>query len=339
MPLDTDFHFPSPSKVSPDMESVSSYNIKWVQSWGLTRSTSAIARYERWRMGELAARAYPDATGEDLKLAADALGWYTIFDDQFDGPRGSNPQEVARLCQEILTIARRPGGARKDDGSMAEALKDIDSRATRGMSNSWKERYFPSWKISFEGYAREAEWRKEGTIPDIDTYFRVRDLSLGSHIWFTLIERVEKFFVPPEAWDYPLLNDLTYATSKLAIMVNDIVSWERENSIGDPINLVYIISRRFNCSPDEAIAEVIRRAREEIQKILRLQAEIPALGDAIKASPSQRSCLSAYVDALDVMPRCNYDWAVRCQRYSTDTTPVGQRGYTEDLLVSTLESR
>ncbi|GAB3949521.1 hypothetical protein GCM10028832_01720 [Streptomyces sparsus] len=74
--------FPGQLRLSPDIKEVRQHDLRWVGTWGLAVTKQEMRRYRSWDIGALAAHAYPEATGHDLELGANTLGWFTLFDDQ-----------------------------------------------------------------------------------------------------------------------------------------------------------------------------------------------------------------------------------------------------------------
>ncbi|WP_405533360.1 hypothetical protein [Streptomyces avidinii] len=82
---------------------------------------------------------YPYARGPSLDLCADAMGFFFVFDDQFDGPLGRDPAQTARVCQQLIDIVHGGNRLELSDGERA-AVSTYVSMMTAWMSgyHAWQ---------------------------------------------------------------------------------------------------------------------------------------------------------------------------------------------------------
>lgn len=104
MPQDIEFRLPFPLSVSPDLEGARQRNLGWVRRMGLVGEGRSLEWFASWDMPLLAARGFPYATGPALDLCADAMAFFFVFDDQFDGPLGQDPARAAAVSQQLIDI-------------------------------------------------------------------------------------------------------------------------------------------------------------------------------------------------------------------------------------------
>ncbi|MDS1269181.1 hypothetical protein RIF23_02595 [Lipingzhangella sp. LS1_29] len=312
-----DFPFPSSPRRSWDLEAAHERDLQWVTSWGLVDTNQALHRYRKWGIGALAAHAFPEAVGPDLELGANALGWFTLFDDQFDGPVGEQPKEVVNICHDLLGVLN--GQHTHLDGpfrALAGALRDLWERSTHGMSDAWCGRFHRSWELTFAGFVQEAEDRVRHAAPDLSSYFHKRVRSLGTYLWCALVERLEECPVPERAWEFPALGELQYLHGELCVMVNDVFSLDRETDLGDVDgNLISLLCQDRSITVPQAVAELMPLAERTIQAINQHQARLPNIGDRLRLSAEERARLTHYATCLAAMSRGNYDWSRQTLRY------------------------
>ncbi|KOG90864.1 terpene synthase family protein [Streptomyces varsoviensis] len=279
--------------------------------------------YDSWDMGLLAGCAYPESRGEDLALAADTLGWYTLFDDEFDGARGADPRTVHRECQQVLRLAHDP---RPDGdaalGALQRAFTGLWSRAVDGMPPGWCHRYRDSWRRSLSGMVEEAEDRGRDTIPSLADYLDKRNRSLGTYIWCDLIERVEDCLLPDHIWSYPLLPGLRRLHGELSVVINDILSLEREIVLGEhpANNLVLLLQHEQGLTRERAVHGALHLVRRKTAAIARLHDRLPHFAREVSDSEDTWRRLVRYADLLTAMPRSNYDWGLLTGRYPAAAT-------------------
>jgi hypothetical protein len=108
MPRDIHFDLPFPLRISPDMEGARPHNLDWVRQQGLVGSERSVNWYSSWDMPRLAAYGFPDAQGPELDLCTDAMAFFFVFDDQFDGPSAGPPIVSPGCARASLTSSTAP---------------------------------------------------------------------------------------------------------------------------------------------------------------------------------------------------------------------------------------
>ncbi|MFC9810492.1 terpene synthase family protein [Streptomyces virginiae] len=101
-------------------------------------------------MPRLAALGFPGARGGMLDLCADAMAFFFVFDDQFDGVLGWDPARAAAACQRMTDIVH---GALPGPGADAcsVAFADIWARSTEGAHPGWVARVAHEWELLLRG--------------------------------------------------------------------------------------------------------------------------------------------------------------------------------------------
>ncbi|MFD4244032.1 hypothetical protein ACFWP3_20890 [Streptomyces sp. NPDC058525] len=77
-------------------------DLGWVRHTGLVGEGRSLEWYASWAIPLLAACGFPYAQGPELDLRGDAMAFFFVFDDQFDGPLGQNPARTATVCQQLI---------------------------------------------------------------------------------------------------------------------------------------------------------------------------------------------------------------------------------------------
>ncbi len=173
MPQDIAFDLPFPLAASPDLEGARRRNLEWVQCQGLVGEGRSLEWFASWDMPRLAAYGFPYAEGPALDLCADAMAFFFVFDDQFDGTLGRDPARAAGVCQKLIDIVHGgTPGAGADACSVAFA--DVWARSTDGAHPGWAARTAHEWAYYFATQAHEAINRLRGTPSDMETYLQVR---------------------------------------------------------------------------------------------------------------------------------------------------------------------
>ncbi|MFD5619122.1 hypothetical protein ACFWJF_11750, partial [Streptomyces yangpuensis] len=128
MPQDVEFHLPFPVRCSPDPEGARRRNLQWVRRVGPVEEGRPPDWYASWDMPRPAALGLPCARGAMLDLCADAMAFFFVSDDQFDGNPGRDPARAATVCRRMTDIVH---GADPDGEADACSVALADIRDAR----------------------------------------------------------------------------------------------------------------------------------------------------------------------------------------------------------------
>lgn len=333
MPQDVEFDLPFPLAVSPDLEGARARNLAWVQACGLITSDESLAWYRSWDMPRLAAYGFPYAHGRELDLCADAMAFFFIFDDQFDGPLGRAPDRVAAVCQNLIDIVHGAGpqGGR---GPCLSAFADLWQRSTRGAPPAWLPRAAHEWEYYFAAHAHEAINRCRGTPTDMEQYLQVRRGIAATGIPLSLGERAAGISVPPAAFHSPQLRIMREIAIDITLMCNDVYSLEKEEARGDMDNLVLVIEHERHCSRAEALTAARQEVNLRCERFQQLVDQVPAMSVQLSLTSSQCAVVDAYIDVMTAWVSGYHGWETETLRYvsATHSLPSSGPGYFEDLL-------
>ncbi|MGW6917285.1 terpene synthase family protein [Kitasatospora sp. NPDC054939] len=272
--------------------------------------------YTHWEVVELAALGYPDAGPDELALAADLMGFYFLFDDQFDGPLGRRPTEVAPLCQRLIDVLH---GDRPDTASPVQtAFADLWERSTRTMPARWQARAAYNWEWYLASHPAEASGRISGRAPDRDSYQVLRRGTAAMETIFDMVERLGRFEVPATVFHHPVLRQLRQLAADIPSLSNDVRSLPLEAPRGDVNNLVLIVQRERRCSAEEACAVVLAEAQLMVRRCADLHAELPAVYRELGLSRVERSIAQRYADGLLTWLAGYLRWEGRTGRYRAE---------------------
>lgn len=323
MPQDIDFFLPFQTRENPDADRAREHHIAWVSRFDLVRSPAALQRYRDWLLTDLAAYAYPDVQGEDLDLVTDAVCLGFPLDDQFDGPLGWRPDEVARLSEELAAIAyREPGAAPGYDAPITRAYVDVWERQARGMSASWRRRAADNWARFFRAYVAEARNKRDRVELREPEYVALRRLAVGTQSCFDLVERAHHFELPTEVYDSAECAVLRECAGDVIFLCNDVHSVERERARHDPHNIVLIRQRATGCSQATAVEQVRSTVRERVEGFLAVESRLPELCAEWGLDQRAAADLRTYADGLRCWMIGNQLWGVASARYATQNAAL-----------------
>ncbi|WP_171165933.1 terpene synthase family protein [Streptomyces sp. I05A-00742] len=337
MPGDTRIRFPDGFRfaVSPDLAEAREGNREWARAYGIAVGPEAVALYDSWDLARVSACMYPYATGSDLRLVTDHMGFWYPFDDQFDSPLGLDPAGTARACEELIAVVHLgSAGLRPRPTVVARAFADIWERGAEGMSPAWKARAAHNWEYYFASYAQESAARREGIVPDLRTFLRLRIGVSAMSVVCDLCERTGGYEVPAVAFHSLPLIEMRRLTEELPCLANDVYTLDREEPRGDVVNLVLVLEKERGCSRDAAIGIAYELVDERLRRFDALKRTVPALGRTLGLDARQRADVERYALALEYLVSGYMTWGIDTGRHFPETVvPPDRPGYPEDLLL------
>jgi hypothetical protein len=268
----------------------------WLGEFRMLGSRMSPESYDRWDVPDLAALSYPDCAADELALAADLMGFYFLFDDQFDGPLGRRPAEVAAICDGLTAVLH---GAPAPAGEpCALAFEDLWRRIRQGMSPRWRARAMFSWESYFASHPAEAAGRRTGEPPDRESYLILRRGTAAMESVLDMVERLGRFEVAPAAFHSPPLKQLRQLAADIPSLSNDVRSYPLEAVRGDVNNLVMIVQRDRQCSLEEAGSVVLAEAQLMLDRFTEIVDELPGTYQALELGPEQELAAGRYAGGL-----------------------------------------
>ncbi|MCU7825676.1 terpene synthase family protein [Kitasatospora sp. DSM 101779] len=312
---DSSLDFPFPHRRSGHHAHAAERHRAWLDRHRELADVADATVYGHWEVAELAAFSHPDADPDELVLAADMLGFFFLFDDQFDSSLGRRPAEVARICDRMTTILH---GALPDGTSDVErAFADLWRRSTAGMPGRWRARAAANWEWYFASHPAEAAGRASGRIPDREGYLTLRRGTAAMETIFDMVERLGRFTVPQSTFHHPVLRQLRQVAADIPSYSNDVHSYPLEAPRGDVYNLVMIVQRERSCPPEEACSIVLAEAQLLVDRYTRLLAELPCAFRELELDEEQRGIAQRYADGMTAWLAGYLHWERRTGRYRT----------------------
>jgi pentalenene synthase/avermitilol synthase len=333
VPQDIDFDLPAPAQVSPDLDDARRHNLDWVRRLSLVADGPSLAWYTSWDMPLLAALGLPHARGAALDLCADAMAFFFVFDDQFDGPLGQDPARVALVCQRMIGIVH---GATPGPGADAcsEAFADVWVRSIDGANPAWVARCAHEWEYYFATHPHEAINRLRGTPGDMETYLQVRRGIAANDLPLSLGERAAGIVVPAAAFHSPQLRIMRETAIDVTLMCNDVYSLEKEEARGDMDNLVLVIEHAERCTREEAISAARREVERRVIRFEQLTLQIAGMCSQLGLTDRERAAVHTYIEVMGAWMSGYHAWQTRTRRYTSAPRirPSSGPGYFNEVL-------
>ncbi|WP_331772883.1 hypothetical protein OG948_56495 (plasmid) [Embleya sp. NBC_00888] len=305
--------------------------VAWARGHGLIRTEKAHQRLVKTKPGSLAAHCYPSANLPELCLLGNWMTWLFILDDLNDeGTYGWDPEAL----EQALTSVIFPDsfGFGNTENPFGAALDDMAKRAGAHMSPQWRHRFQHHVLDYFRAYVWQSAHRREGQIPDADTFPQQRREAGAIIPSLDLIEFVESTTLPPGLYYSRTYQRLLTTAANVVCWTNDLMTFEKEIARGDHQNLISVVSQAEDLTLDQAIATVRTRTGHEIERFLATEADLPRLFAALAVSPELQATALRCVDMLKAWMRGHVDWGKETARYLEFERSASPPEYLDDLL-------
>lgn len=304
---------PFPSRINPHADAVHERTIEWLHGFRVFKDEVAYERFHAIRIGRLAARFHPDASLQTLQLISKWYAWMFFRDDQRDESElGKQPELLAASNARFIEILEgsKPRGGEE---ALAQALWDLRSQVwDEALFGAWMGRFVGSVREHFDSTVWEANNRSRGTIPDIDSYIRMRPVTGGLNVDTQFIEIAEHARLPATVRANPVLQTLTRTSNNSVCWANDIFSLEKEVRRGEVHNLILILEREGKITRQDAVYRAIEMHDAEVGTFVDA---VSRLRSSVGEQPNEN--LDRFVGVLMSRMSGFLDWANESRRYET----------------------
>jgi Terpene synthase family 2, C-terminal metal binding len=160
-------------------------------------------------------------------------------------------------------------------------------------------------------------------VPDVATYIEKRRHTGAIYVCMDLIEVAEGMTLPDEVFASGDFADALDAACNVVCWTNDAYSLEKERSLGEVHNLVFLMQYHENLSDAAALRAACELIDSETDRYLELEKRV------LPVTGSRYPALHRYAAGMRSWMRGNHDWSSRTLRY-TDIRPP--EDYVEHLL-------
>ncbi|MFF3244684.1 isoafricanol synthase [Streptomyces sp. NPDC002870] len=309
---------PFPARFSPHAERARRHTLQWLQETGLLTGEAVTAEYDALRLERLMAHFYPDATGNDLELAADFNAWFFIFDDQFDGRLGVRPEAIERVVDSLvrtMTADGAPQVSGEHGPPLVRGFRDIWRRAAVGTPYGWQRRFRTHWQAYMAAHQGEAHNRNAERLPSLKQFLKVRRNSIGVQPCLDFTERCGGYTLPDELHGSSPLREMREITGDVVIFVNDIVSLVKELAAGDVNNSVIVLREQKGCTLEQSVEYIAALANAQTARFAQLATALPKTLSERGVLPEVREHIDHYVEGMGHLMAGNLAWSLATSRY------------------------
>jgi hypothetical protein len=323
-----EFDVPFVVRLNPHYADVLPKHMIWAR--GLLPSPGAEQKYLNWETPELSAFWFPFLGPEELLYAMNSFGWMVLFDGQFDQELGldiSGARKIVAHFQGLLSGQEAP------NGPASSAFAEIWAEQYAGMSNDYKTRAGENWNNFFQSVLYETENRASRRIPSVNDYLRIRYTTGYMPVLYDFTERLYRIELPPDVKSSVAFRDLYTSYVWAHNLMEDLLSYQREEYQEDPHNIVFVLERENKLSREQAIAEAIHRTRSYFHSFVLAEAALPACLDELKTPISARQDIYTLTDSFRASFAGGYYWCRKSTRYQNGAANrAEQSGFLGNIL-------
>lgn len=295
---------PFQASISPLVEDVYTHNMYWVQQFNLVPASQQLAAYRKARFPWFVSRIYHTADYMELCLACDFCTWLFRVDDLLEHLGGNRFRHSSVIREMIGVLEHGQASVLSQHAALAASLMDIWERMKALCPTGWQCRFIRNMKHLFDATCWEADNRAAARPPAIAEYIKMRPYTSAMYPCIDLIEMMGQSWLPDEIRLHDAVQQLTLTCIEAVCWVNDLVSFNKEQRINEPHNVVLLLQGEHDLSPYDAIREVTEVCNETIRHFMFLEKKLLNSGKVVHKN------LQHYTEGLRSWIRGNLDWSL-----------------------------
>lgn len=295
---------------------------EWQQGWlrqDLGVSEQCWEEVDNWQIPLFVERVSPECDEEGARLSCAWMTWLHLLDDQFDVPwvshQPSIASERAKPFLGLLRAQSQQWPVSEQNGALLRGLVSLNELTVRGMSLSWRQRWFEDLAEFIGAYADEVLHRSSGQVPTPDDLIELKHICMCQRGAINLLERVLLQELSPAAMTLgrPYIDVVSDVTGA----VNDWVSLPKEKAIGDTQNLLLSYVHHGKMTEMEALRKVVTWAESRWATLLNAIEVVPSQA----ASERDRQALRGWLIACAQWAYGYHQWVLDSGRFNDIVTP------------------
>ncbi|KAG9701279.1 terpenoid synthase, partial [Aureobasidium melanogenum] len=198
----------------------------------------------------------PDCAFPELEVCSKWMIWIFLFDDEFDNGcfRSDADAAEARLNKLRATMEDNACQHQADDMISIHleiwiAIKQKDSAKGR---TSTQNRYRDAMNGYCDGVLHHVRSSSRQEVPAPEEYLEARKLSSGCEPLYALVEYAYGLELSDAQIYEPPIMSLRAASTKIALLHNDMISWQKEKKENVPHNYINTLIKHRSLSETDA---------------------------------------------------------------------------------------
>ncbi|KAG2128257.1 isoprenoid synthase domain-containing protein [Suillus clintonianus] len=291
-------------RVNPHYDMVSRASEQWLFDEGRLVEPE-ITKFVGLRAGYLTAACYPDADPFHLQVCSDFMNWSWKMDDWLDE---FDVDSVLGMRECCISAFRDPINFHTNR-TAGKMCKSFFSRFRETGGPGCTERLIHTTDLYFIAAAKEVDHPAKGHIHDLESYITFRRDTSGCKCCFALIEYAAQIDLPDEVVSHPVMMATEGAANDHVSWVNDICSYNVEQSRNVSHNLIALLMRERGLDLQDAVDYSGQMCKSAMQRFEDNRAILPSWGEEVDRQ------VAIYVQGLQDWIIANYHWSFESTRY------------------------
>ncbi|MEU7631801.1 terpene cyclase [Nocardia sp. NPDC049220] len=306
-------------RISSDVDQAGEHLKKWARATGMVGEGPSGDAFDAILLHRLAAWTYPYATGAELDLMADWMGWFFTFDDILDDTENGCDQyfatETAATINSIYTGVRSSPPSDELRPYFA-AMEDLWRRTTDGMPADWCRRLASDMVEYVNSYRSQALINASRCTLDEPSYRTHRLISSAVYVSLDIGEVASGNLLPESLLVHPYIRIARKAATNVVAWVNDLYSAPKELSLGDLCNYLAVLQHQDGLEVEYAANRVSRHVDTQIARFHDASRHIHSqLLPQLRAE--DRQSVIAMLDTCACWMSGNVAWSMETARYAS----------------------
>ncbi|KAK5988326.1 (+)-eremophilene synthase [Cladobotryum mycophilum] len=246
-------------RIHPDYAKVKASSEAWVIKF-CSLSPQDIEIVRQCDFTYYCAIVYPDAPLEEFRVVSDWGNWVFPFDEMFDeGELRDNPEAAHEMMDCLMSkMLGLPYHGEKP--KLVQAFDMIFDQLCQKSSPETIQRFIKAMKDYCDNVLKQVDSISQDITPQLYDMLEVRSRSIAGWAMYVMIEYAHGLDIPSKVFDHPVIKELEVIVFKIIAIVNDIVSYSKEEANGVRHNMVAICRIHGFSAQDAFDANVTLRA-------------------------------------------------------------------------------
>ncbi|KAJ6437454.1 glycoside hydrolase family 76 [Purpureocillium lavendulum] len=295
--------YPFQDLVSPLIDELADEHYEWIDADCQFESKAAREAHKRHRLTDIAARAFPRLSLQELRPIARFTAFLAILDDYMDH---SDPDELRTVQGRILAILKGQEERMPEPGFYHQIYAIRQEALDCGMQLHLFNEFVSSIIELMVGYGREKKYNASNRPPPFAVYQSIRRQTSGGLCYAKYLCMQEDYRnLPDRVLSHPDILRMHDLVARIIGYHNDFISLPKELSRkGDVVNIVISIQHELGLGLKDAYWKALEVHDADLAEFLQLQRQMPDFGE-------WREIAQQYVADLGIMIQGVYAWHVK----------------------------
>ncbi|KAI0097267.1 terpene synthase [Nemania sp. FL0031] len=322
------------SEVQPDVDEINEEIDQWLPTINIDEKKKAKHR-ARGNYTFLTAVYYPHCKKDKMLVLSQFLYWIFFFDDEIDngGDLTNDSEGTRQFCGEANRCIDDCLGPSPDCTPPAglpgtvEMLYPILRDLRAGLGPGATERLRRELHDYVDGVNRQQRVRTSDRLPNPLYHFQIRSDDVGVIPSITQNEYAMEFELPQHIRSHEAVEFIVQECTKLTVLLNDVLSLQKEFRVSQLENLVMLFMNEYNLSLKGAVNQVLDLIREHYAICVAAEERLPWS----KTDEKLNADIRQYIRGAQRLATGTAYWSYACERYFKNSQVNEKREVLLDL--------